>query len=188
VNKLLVVALGVASAAWVVARGLPEGQADAWPRVSRPQEVESVALEGRDLSIAALRSVLVTHPGDMLDAAKLTADREALRASLVASGYLDARVQAAQISFDSAGGAYVTFALNPGALFHVREVTVTGAPASETGIMTIGRGDVVRADRLEQSRDALTTRLSSRGKPERVTIRLVPDASTSTADIVLAAN
>ena len=184
----MVVALGVASAAWVVARALPEGEADAWPHLSRPQEIQSVALEGRDLSVAALRSVLVTHTGEALDSAKLIADREALRSSLVASGYLDARVQAAQVSFDSSGGAYVTFALTPGALFHVREVRVTGAPASETGIMTIGRGDVIRADRLEQSRDALTTRLSSRGKHDQVTVRLVRDPATSTADIVLAAN
>jgi len=182
--------LGVcaAAAAVVVVRELPEGLADADPHTSRPQEVQSVALEGHDLPVAALRSVLVTHTGDLLDSAKLTTDRTALEAELVASGYLGAKVQAAQVLFDAAGGAYVTFALTPGSLFHVREVTVTGAQASETGIMTIGHGDIVRSDRLEQARDALTTRLASRGKPEHVSVRLVSDPRTSTADVVLVAS
>ena len=132
--------------------------------------------------------MLVTHTGDLLDSAKLTTDRTALEAELVASGYLGAKVQAAQVLFDAAGGAYVTFALTPGSLFHVREVTVTGAQASDTGIMTIGHGDIVRSDRLEQARDALTTRLASRGKPEHVSVRLVSDPRTSTADVVLVAS
>ncbi|CAN5190555.1 hypothetical protein BH11MYX1_BH11MYX1_32560 [soil metagenome] len=185
--KLLALTLCAAAAAVVVVRELPESRADAEPHTSRPQEVQSVALEGRDLPVTALRSVLVTHSGDTLDTVKLTTDREALQVALVSSGYLGAKVQAAQVLFDAAGGAYVTFAVTPGSLFHVGAVTVTGAQASEIGIMTIGRGDVVRADRLEQARDALTTRLASRGKPEHVAVRLVPDALTATADVVLVA-
>lgn len=186
-RKLLVFGVCAAAAAVVVCE-LPEGQADADPHTSRPQEIQSVALEGRDLPVAALRSVLVTHTGDPLDSTKLTTDRIALEAALVSSGYLGAKVEAAQVLLDASGGAYVTFALTPGSLFHVREVKVTGAHASETGIMTIGRGDVVRSDRLEQARAALTTRLASRGKPETVSVRLVSDPLTSTADIVLVAS
>jgi hemolysin activation/secretion protein len=188
VLKILVLTLGAAAAATVVVCELPERQADAEPHTSRPLEVQSVALEGRDLPIAALRSVLVSHSGDTVDTVKLTEDRAALRGALVSSGYLDAKVQAAQVVFDASGGAYLTFAVTPGPLFHVGKVTVTGAQTSDSGILTVGRGDVVRTDRLEQARDALTTRLASRGRPEHVTVRVVPDPRTSTADVVLAAN
>ncbi len=187
-RKVLVACVCAAATAAVVLHELPEGRAIADPHASRPDEVQSISLEGRDLPVAALRSVLVTHTGDQLAPAKLAADRAALQSALIASGHLGAKVQPAQVLHDAAGGAYITFALTPGPLFHVRDVQVTGAPASETGIMTINRGDVVRADRLEHARDALTTRLASRGKPHQLSVRLVPDALTSTADVVLAAN
>ena len=189
VRSIVVLCLCAATAAGVLLHELPEGEAEAEGHASRPQEVESVALEGRDLPVAELRSVLTTRTGDQLSDEKLVADRAALETALVARGYLDAKVDAAQVMFDASGGAFVTFAAAPGPVFHVRDVRVIGAAERDTGIVTIARGDVVRTDRLEQARDALATRLFSRGaKTARVAVRLEHDALTSEVDVVLDAN
>jgi outer membrane protein assembly factor BamA len=188
-RSIVVLCLCAAVAAGVLVYELPEGEAEAEGHASRPQEVESVALEGRDLPVAALRSVLTTRTGDQLSAEKLAADRTALETALVARGYLDAKVAVAQVMFDSSGGAFVTFAATPGPVFHVRDVRVVGAAERDTGIVTIARGEVVRADRLEQARDALATRLLARGaKPATVAVKLEHDALTSDVDVVLDAN
>jgi outer membrane protein assembly factor BamA len=187
-RSIVVLCLCAAVAAGVLVHELPEGEAEAEGHASRPQEVESVALDGRDLPVAALRSVLTTRTGDQLSAEKLAADRTALETALVARGYLDAKVAVAQVMFDSSGGAFVTFAATPGPVFHVRDVRVIGAAERDTGIVTIARGEVVRADRLEQARDALATRLVARGKPATVAVKLEHDAVTSDVDVVLDAN
>lgn len=188
-RSVIVLCLCAAIGAGVLVHELPEGQAKAEGHASRPQEVESVAFDGHDLPVAELRSVLTTRTGDQLDAEKLVADRSALETALVARGYLDAKVTAAQVMFDSSGGAFVTFAATPGPVFHVRDVRIVGAAERDTGIVTIARGDVVRADRLAQARDALATRLVARGaKPATVTVKLEHDALTSDVDVVLDAN
>src|SRR5947209_491851 len=71
-----------------VVKTLPEGEAKAAVRPGRPREVQSVAIDGRGLPIAALRAVMSTHAGDMLDATKLDTDRAAIESALVARGYL----------------------------------------------------------------------------------------------------
>ena len=73
-RSIVVLCLCAAVAAGVLVYELPEGEAEAEGHASRPQEVESVALEGRDLPVAALRSVLTTRTGDQLSAEKLAAD------------------------------------------------------------------------------------------------------------------
>jgi len=65
---------------------------------------------------------------------------------------------------------------------------VVGAAERDTGIVTIARGEVVRADRLEQARAALATRLLARGKPATVALDLEHDALTSSVDVVLRAD
>jgi len=172
----------------VLVHELPEGQAAAEGHASRPQEIQSVAFDGADLPVAALRSVLTTRTGDLLDGDKLAADRASLQKTLVARGYLDARVDPAQVLFDESGGAFVTFAVAPGAMFHVRDVHVVGAAERDTGIVTLAKGAVASADRVERARDALATRLRVRGKAAAVAVTLAPDTETASVDVVLAAN
>jgi outer membrane protein assembly factor BamA len=188
VRSIVVLCVCVAAAAGVVFHELPEGEAVAEPHASRPQEVQSVSLDGHDLPVTALRSVLATHTGDLLDSTKLATDRAALEAALIARGFLAARVQAAQVMFDSGGGAYVTYQITPGAMFHVRDVRVVGAPERDTGIVTIARGEIVNTERIEQARDALATRLAARGRAASVAIKLESDVLTRSVDVVLVTN
>ncbi|HET9990973.1 MAG TPA: POTRA domain-containing protein [Kofleriaceae bacterium] len=177
-----------AAAAAVLMHELPEGEADAEGHATRPQEVQSVAFDGHDLPVAELRSVLATRTGDQLDADKLAADRARLQTTLVARGFLDARVDPAQVMFDASGGAFVTYAIMPGAEFHVRGVRVVGAAERDTGIVTLAKGAVASADRVERARDALATRLRVRGKAAAVAVTLAPDTETASVDVVLSAN
>jgi len=171
-SYLLAAVLAVASV-WGVVREMPEGEAHAGPRVSRPREVESVALDGpRDLPAAALRDVLTTRSGDQLDTAKLAHDREALQNALVARGYLAARVGEPQVSFDDDGGAFVTFAIERGTQFHVGAVEVVGAEAKDAGVVTLAAGEVVSAARVEEARQGLAARLASRGKASGVAVQM----------------
>jgi len=188
VRAIVVLCICVATAAGVWMHELPEGEAEAQGHASRPEEVQSVAFDGRDLPVAELRSVLTTRTGELLDGDKLAADRAGLEATLVARGFLEARVDAAQIMFDASGGAFVTFAIKPGAEFHVRGVRVVGAAERDTGIVTLAKGAVASADRVERARDALATRLRVRGKARAVAVTLAPDAETASVDVVLSAN
>jgi len=188
VRSIVVLCLCAAVAAAVLVHELPEGEAQAEGHASRPQEIQSVAFDGSDLPIAALRSVLASRMGDLLDRDKLATDRAALQAMLVARGYLAARVESAQVLFDRSGGAFITFAVAPGAMFHVRDVHVVGAAERDTGIVTLAKGAVASADRVERARDALATRLRVRGKASGVAVTLAPDTDTASVDVVLSAN
>jgi outer membrane protein assembly factor BamA len=174
--------------AYVVVRELPESAADAETRASRPQEIQSVAIDGYGLPMADLRAALASHAGDQLDSSKLETDRTALETALVARGYLSAKVSAPHVMFDSNGGAFITFAITQGPLFHIRSIAVTGATARDAGIVTIAKGEVVRSDRLERARDAMSERLFARGKAaSAVSVNLAPDEAAATVDVVLAA-
>ncbi|MBV8758038.1 MAG: hypothetical protein JO257_12200 [Deltaproteobacteria bacterium] len=185
-RSLLVAGALVAASVWGVMRELPEGEAHAGPRASRPREVESVALDGpTDLPAAALRDVLATRSGDQLDSGRLAQDRVALQGALVARGYLAAQVGEPQVSFDEDGGAFVTFPIERGAQFHVRAVAIEGAAAKDAGVVTLGAGEVVSAPRLEEARQALATRLASRGKPSRVAVQMSTDAGAADITFVV---
>jgi len=188
--RSLLLAVGlVAASVWAVVQHLPEGEAQAEPQGIRPQQVQSVSLDGGPrLPDAALRAVLETRAGDQLDAAKLGHDRTAMQDTLAARGYLAAKVGAAQVSFDESGAAYVTFAVDPGRQFHVRSVTVTGATAKDAGVVTIAAGEVVSTSRITQARDALADRLAARGKRGTVTVNMSTDEAAAAVDVVLAAS
>jgi outer membrane protein assembly factor BamA len=190
VRSIAVLTICAAAAGFVVLHELPENEAEADGRASRPQEVQSVALDGYGLPVAELRAALATHAGDTLDAAKLEHDRSALEAVLVDRGYLSAHVQAAHEMFDSNGGAFVTFAIAQGPVFHVRSVEVTGAPERDAGIVTIAKGEVVRADLLEHARAAMAERLVARGiklAGASVAVEMRPDEAAAVVDVVLSA-
>lgn len=142
----------------------PEGQADAKEVLVQAQEVQSVSLDGRHLPMLSLREALTTHVGDKLDAGHLERDRATLEAELVARGYLSAHVDAAVVAFGSGGGAFVTFPVHQGQMFHVGAITVTGATARDAGVVTLARGDDAVADRIERARLGVAERLSTRGK------------------------
>lgn len=187
-RPIAVLCLCVAAAVAVVMYELPEGEAVAETYTARPQEIASVAFDGHDLPVASLRAVLQTRTGDQLDADKLASDRAALQQVLIARGYLAAIVTPANVTFDTVGAAFVTFTVKPGAMFHIRDVQVTGAADRDTGIVTLSRGAVAAADRVEQARSALAARLAARGKAGTVAVVLATDAVTSSVDVTLAVN
>src|SRR4051812_7217424 len=82
-----------------------EAAADPVPRAVS-NEVRSIALDARDLSTSNLRDALATHAGDLLDLTKLAQDRQSLEATLIADGYLDAKVSDAKV-IANASGAFV---------------------------------------------------------------------------------
>ena len=187
--RSLLLAAGLAAAAvWGVVHHLPEGEAEAEPQAVRARQVQSVSLDGGPrLPMAALREVLATHAGDSLDEAKLDHDRTAMQQALAARGFLAANVGAAQVSFDEAGAAYVTFAVETGPEFHVRSVAVTGATAKDAGVVTLATGEVASAARIAEARDALADRLAARGKRGSVTVQTTTDAAAAAVDVVLSA-
>ncbi len=185
-RSLLVLTVLAGAAAYGVVRSLPEGEAVAdVGHVTRAQEVESVALEGRGLPMPALRAVLATKTGDIVDRAKLDHDRDALEATLVARGYLDAKVEPAQVDLDANGGVLVTFAIAQGPLFHVRSVSLTGAGERDAGIVTIAEGEVALPAHVSEARDALAERLAARGKRRPVTAQVTTDHASATVDVQL---
>lgn len=171
-RSLVLLGLVAAATVYGVVKTLPEREAGADPRPGRPQEVQSVALDGRGLPIAALRAVMTTHAGELVETGKLDADRTALEHVLVTRGYLDAKVSPAHVSYDSFGAAYVTFDIEQGPLFHVRSITVTGAADKDTGVVTLAKGEAVDGDRIERARAALSDRLAARGKHVEVDAKL----------------
>ena len=187
--RSLLVAAGLAAAAvWGVVHQLPEGEAQAEPQAMRAREVASVSLDGGPrLPLAALRAVLETRAGDELDQAKLDQDRTAMEQALEARGFLAPAVGPAQVTFDNAGAAFVTFAVETGPEFHVRSVSVTGATAKDAGVVTLTTGDVVSPARIAEARDALADRLTARGKRGNVTVQMTTDAAAAAVDVVLSA-
>jgi outer membrane protein assembly factor BamA len=183
VRSLILLTVVAAAVAAVVVHQLPEGEAAA-EVTTRAQEVQSIAFDGQHLPTALLRSQLATHAGALLDGATLDRDRSALEHALTERGYLAAHVEPALVTFDAGGGAYITFAVVQGPLFHLRTVTVTGT--RDAGIVTLAQGDVAEADRLERARQMLADTLSRRGKTA-VTVELTKDVRAGAVDVVLAA-
>lgn len=179
---LLVVTTGL-----VIREVMPEGEATAREALTHAQEVQSISLEGQRLPVRALRETLATHVGDKLDGAQLERDRSTLEAQLVASGYLAARVDAPIVTFGDGGGAFITFAIAPGDMFHLRSVSVTGTTARDAGVVTIGKGDEAVADRIERARQGVAERLSTHGK-HTVTLRQQVDVAAAVVDVELIAH
>ena len=188
-RSILLLSVVAAALGWLVFTQLPEGEADAeTTRASRPQEIQSVAIDGYGLPMAELRATLDSHAGDLLDSTKLDRDRTALETALVGRGYLSAKVSAPHVMFDANGGAFITFAVTRGPLFHIRSIAVTGASQRDAGVVTIAKGEIVRSDRLERARDAMAERLGVRsGKHSAVAVTLAPDEAAAAVDVTLSA-
>jgi outer membrane protein assembly factor BamA len=187
-RSLILLTVLAAATTWVVVHQLPEGEAVAEvASTTRPQEVQSIAFDGHALPTAALRALLATRQGDLLDARTLERDRTTLEHALTERGYLAARVEPPTVTFNAAGGAFVTFAISQGKLFHLRTVTVTGSTTRDAGVVTLTTGDDASADRLERARQMLGENLSRRGKTATVSIELHQDPAAALVDVVLAA-
>jgi outer membrane protein assembly factor BamA len=184
-SLLLLLGLAIIGAV-VVVRQLPEGQAQAEAiTVARPQEIQSVSLDGRNLPLAALREVLSTKPGSLIDLDALARDRSMLEETLVARGYLAAHVADAHVTFGAGGATYVTFAIEQGPMFHIRNVTISGASADDAGVVTLGTGEPADASRLTLARQALQARLAVRSAHSFVVTKLAPDLAAGVVDVEL---
>ncbi len=186
-RSLLVLIVLAAVAAGVLVHELPESEATADTQLHRAQEIESISLDGRRLPVMAMRQILTSRAGDLLDSAKLEHDRAALQGFLEASGFLAAHVQPASVTFASNGGAYVSFTITQGPMFHVRNVRLIGA-SDDDGVVTIAPGDDASAERLERARQALVSSLPLKAhKQATVTLKMHTDVAASAVDVELVA-
>jgi len=184
-SVLLLLALAVAGT-WAVVTHLPESEAQAEAiTVARPQEIQSVSLDGRNLPLAALRDVLLTKPGALINLDTLSRDRSVLEETLVARGYLAAHVADARVTFGTGGATYVTFPIEAGPMFHIRSVSITGASELDAGVVTLGAGETADASRLTLARQALQARLEVRSKHSLVVTKLAPDLAAGVVDVEL---
>lgn len=177
----------VAAGAWAVIRHLPESEAraDASPGVD-PRLIQGVALDGgRDLPSAALRAVIATRAGDLLDAPRLERDRAAIEAELAARGYRSAHVAPASVTHGPRGGAYVVFDVDAGPMFHLRSVAVTGPGKRDAGVVRLAAGDEARSDRMRLARQTLADTFLHRGG-KAVELQVTTDPAAAALDVVLA--
>jgi outer membrane protein assembly factor BamA len=144
-----------------------------------------VAFDGRRVLSARLREVIGTRPGTQLDTDRLRSDRDAMERALADLGYLAARVEPAKVTFDAAGAAYVTFAVDQGPMFHLRNVEVTGAGKDAT-VVTLTAGDDALRSRIERARAELADALARRGRPATVELSIHTDVAAAAVDVVLA--
>jgi len=186
-RPLLVLIVLAAVAAGVLVHELPEGEAKADTQVLRAQEIQNIAFDGRSLPVMAMRQILASRPGDLLDSAKLERDRASLQAFLEARGFLAARVDVPSVTFAPNGGAYVSFAIAQGPMFHVRNVRLVGA-SDQDGVVTISPGDDASAERIERARQALVSSLPLKAhKQATVTLKMHTDLAASAVDVELIA-
>lgn len=189
VRSIVFVVALVIVAAWLMFRRGPVTSANAETAVDRPiaqpQQVRSVSLDGHRLPSSRLRAVLETHPGEQLDPKRLQRDRDAMERALSDLGYLAAHVEPAQVTFDAAGAAYVTFEVDQGSMFHLRNVEVSGAGKDAT-VVTLAPGDDAVHGRIEHARSALAEGLARRGRPATVELSVHTDLAAAAVDVTLA--
>jgi outer membrane protein assembly factor BamA len=188
VRSIAVVIAFVIVAVWAMFRHGPVTTANAEAAVNRParsQEVRSVSLDGRRLLSSQLRQVIQTRPGTQLDSEGLKRDRDAMEHALADLGYLAAKVQPAVVTFDAAGAAYVTFEIDQGPMFHLRNIAVTGA-GKDTTVVTLVAGDDAIRSRIDRARQELAAAMARRGKSATVELSVHTDVAAAAVDVVLA--
>ncbi|MDQ3367279.1 MAG: hypothetical protein M3680_17795 [Myxococcota bacterium] len=192
---LLVLLLTGVIGAGIAFRHLPHQEARAQPaeRSVRAREVQSVAIDQihsgsleRGLPLADLRALLTTSAGELLEEARLAADRRALAAALIDRGYLAAQVGPASVTFDRGGGAHVVFDVERGPMFHVGSIAVTGPGARDAHVVRLATGDDASARRIARARETLVETLARRGARADVELVLHDRPATATVDVELA--
>lgn len=188
-RAIAIVIAGVIVAVWAMFRHGPVTTASAEVAVRGPaprlQEVRSVSLDGRKLLSSQLREVIETRPGAQLDAEGLRRDRDAMERELADLGYLAAKVSPADVTFDRSGAAYVTFDIDQGPMFHLRNIEVTGPGKDATIVTLVPGGDAIRS-RIERARQELAESLARRGRPATVELSVRTDVGAAAVDVVLA--
>ncbi len=166
---------------WVTVLQLPGEASASNPDVEAPhvQQIQSVAMDGRDLPLSSLRAAMRTKAGGFIDDATLAADRRALLAALAERGYLAATVSAPKVTFD-ATGAYVVIAIAQGPQFKLRTVKLV-APEKARHVVTLATGDVANPARLERTRQTLAESLPG----SSVTLAVRQDLATASVDVDL---
>ncbi len=179
----LTTAAAIAATRFLPAAGAEPEQVQAQVRA---QEIQSISIDGRGLPLATLRAVLTTHVGQLLDGTKLEQDRVALETELATLGYLAARVESPSVTFGANGGAFVSFQISQGAVFHLRQVQVSGATERDAGVVTLASGDEAIASRIERARQTIAGNLARRGKPNQVVVamRTVPEAALVDLELI----
>jgi len=185
----------VVAGTWMAAQHLPRGEAHAEAALKqvRTQEVQSISIDTpksprdeRRLPISELRTLLSTKAGDLLDQQKLEADRRALEATLVARGFLAAKVSPASVTFANNGGAYVVFDVERGPMYRLRSITVTGPGEADADVVTLSAGDDAIRSRIERARQSLAEVLVHRASKSQVEVHVHEDPATATVDVELA--
>ncbi len=176
----------VAAGAWVAIRQLPqkEAQASAPPSID-PRGVLAIAIDGRNLPRHALRAAVSTKVGDLLDDRQLERDRAAIEAELEARGYLSARVAPPTVTRGPRGGAYIVFDVEPGPMFHLRSVTVTGPGQRDASVVRLAAGDEASQDRIARARQSLEDTFARRGG-KQVELVVTTDEAAAALDVELA--
>ena len=184
-----VTAIAALAAGWYVVEGRPAHVAAAalsGGGTRHPQEVRSVKIVGDRLPRTMLESRLVTKIGEPLDSASLEADRRSLREALVARGHWAAEVAAPDVLFGASGGAHVAFRVEPGSIYHVREVALSGDTAGVPALraaLTVAKGDEISPQRLARNVELLTAYLARHGKPGTVAVETTTDREALAVDV-----
>lgn len=179
--SVLLAVAAVTATVWVAVSQLPgEARADQSAPVERVQQIKSVAIDGEDLPLAALRGALRTEVGGFVDDALLESDRKALEQVLAERGYLAANVASASVTFDPSG-AYVVFSVELGPLFHLRRITVTNTASATSHVVTLAEGDIASPSRLERARRSLAASVPGR----TVELSTSTDRSQAAVDVSL---
>lgn len=185
----IIAALGIAAVWGVLHLGATspataEASASVSLPAAQPHEVRSISLDGKQLMLSQLRAVITTRPGDLLDTGQLDRDRRAMERMLAERGYLAARVAPPVVTFDAAGAAYVTFDVDQGAMFHFRNIKISGA-GKDAAVVTLAAGDAAILDRIERARGALAEALARRGRPAQVELSTYTDVAAAAVDVAL---
>jgi len=174
---------------WMPHEGVAAASVTATPAQVHPQQIRSIRLDGDRLPLTILGATLSAKVGDTLDQATLDADRQTLRDTLIGRGFWAAEVGAPEITFGGDGGAYVAYRIDPGAVFHVRSVTVAppsvrGADGALDAAVTLSPGDDVSPQRLSRNAELITSYLARHGHPgAQVSIETTTDRDARAVDV-----
>lgn len=148
--------------------------------------VATLRLEGAGVPRAVLETALATRVGLALREQDLAQDRRALAAQLIDRGYLAADVHTTPVSWRR-DGAHVTFAIEPGGLYRVGAVKVTGAVLRRLPqlreVPTLLAGQAWSADRAAANQTVLRDWLARRGVRADVSMTTTIDHARLAVDV-----
>ena len=131
----------------------------------------------------AVRNLISSQIGTVADTERLVTDREQLRDGMISRGYLEAQVQMSRDD-DGQGGMFVKYAVKPGPLYRISEVTSRGRMVDISALTTLSVDDIADADRIERNRMMVEQALTRRaGKRVVVTSEVQPNRAEHTVAV-----